>query len=142
MAKHQKEPTVEEIARILGIKREDVGVRLDAILDPVSLYEPIYSDSGDTVCVMDQVKDSKNTDEMWLEHIALREAVSHLTERGAEDPGHALLPEQDPDGGVGGDRHLPGPGFPPGEKRSAADPQGAVNFGRGGRREPPPAPVF
>ena len=81
MAKHQKEPTVEEIARILGIKREDVVFALDAILDPVSLYEPIYSDSGDTVCVMDQVKDSKNTDEMWLEHIALREAVSHLTER-------------------------------------------------------------
>ena len=78
MAKHQKEPTVEEIARILGIKREDVVFALDAILDPVSLYEPIYSDSG---CVMDQVKDSKNTDEMWLEHIALREAVSHLTER-------------------------------------------------------------
>src|SRR5699024_10471823 len=51
---------------------------------------------------------------------------------GAEDPGHALLPEQDPDGGVGGDRHLPGPGVPPGEKRSAADPQRAVNFGRGG----------
>lgn len=81
MAKHQKEPTVEEIAQILGIKREDVVFALDAILDPVSLYEPIYSDSGDTVCVMDQVKDSKNTDEMWLEHIALREAVSHLTER-------------------------------------------------------------
>ena len=81
MAKHQKEPTVEEIAHILGIKREDVVFALDAILDPVSLYEPIYSDSGDTVCVMDQVKDSKNTDEMWLEHIALKEAVSHLTER-------------------------------------------------------------
>ena len=81
LAKHQKEPTVEEIAQILGIKREDVVFALDAILDPVSLYEPIYSDSGDTVCVMDQVKDSKNTDEMWLEHIALKEAVSHLTER-------------------------------------------------------------
>ena len=51
MAKHQKEPTVEEIAQILGIKREDVVFALDAILDPVSLYEPIYSDSGDTVCV-------------------------------------------------------------------------------------------
>ena len=81
MAKHQKEPTVEEIAQMLGIKREDVVFALDAILDPVSLYEPIYSDSGDTVCVMDQVKDSKNTDEMWLEHIALKEAVSHLSER-------------------------------------------------------------
>ena len=72
LAKHQKEPTVEEIAQILGIKREDVVFALDAILDPVSLYEPIYSDSGDTVCV---------TDERWLEHIALKEAVARLSER-------------------------------------------------------------
>lgn len=81
MAKYQKEPTVDEIAKILDIKREDVVFALDAILEPVSLYEPVYSDSGDTVCVMDQVKDSKNTDEMWLERIALKEAVSHLGER-------------------------------------------------------------
>ena len=81
LAKHQKEPTVDEIARILDIKREDVVFALDAILDPVSLYEPVYSDGGDTICVMDQVKDSKNTDEMWLERIALKEAVSSLTPR-------------------------------------------------------------
>ncbi|MEM5779934.1 MAG: RNA polymerase sporulation sigma factor SigG [Lawsonibacter sp.] len=81
MAKHQKEPTVEEIAEILEIRREDVVFALDAILEPVSLYEPVYSDSGDTICVMDQVKDGKNTDEMWLERIALKEAVSHLSER-------------------------------------------------------------
>jgi len=81
MAQHQKEPTIEEIAKLLGIKREEVVFALDAILEPVSLYEPVYSDSGDTICVMDQVKDSKNTDEMWLERIALREAVSHLSER-------------------------------------------------------------
>lgn len=81
MAKHQKEPTVEEIAKILEIRREDVVFALDAILEPVSLYEPVYSDSGDTICVMDQVKDGKNTDEMWLERIALKEAVSHLSER-------------------------------------------------------------
>lgn len=81
MAKHQKEPTVDEIAKILDIRREDVVVALDAILEPVSLYDPVYSDSGDTICVMDQVKDKKNTDEMWLERIALKEAVSHLTHR-------------------------------------------------------------
>lgn len=81
MAQHQKEPTIEEIAKILDIKREDVVIALDAILEPVSLYEPVYSDSGDTVCVMDQVKDNKNNDEMWVERIALKEAVSHLTER-------------------------------------------------------------
>ena len=81
MAKHQKEPTVEEIAKMLDLKREDVVFALDAILEPVSLYEPVYSDSGDTVCVMDQVKDSRNTDEMWLERIALKEAVARLSER-------------------------------------------------------------
>ena len=81
IAQHQKEPTVEEIANILDIKREEVVFALDAILEPVSLYEPVYSVSGDTICVMDQVRDSKNTDEMWLERIALKEAVSHLSER-------------------------------------------------------------
>ncbi len=81
MAQHQKEPTVEEIAKILDIKREDVVFALDAILEPVSLYEPVYSDSGDTICVMDQVRDNKNNDEMWVERIALKEAVGHLTER-------------------------------------------------------------
>jgi len=81
MAQHQREPTVDEIAKILELKREDVVFALDAILEPVSLYEPVYSDSGDTVCVMDQVKDNKNNDEMWVERIALKEAVGHLTER-------------------------------------------------------------
>ena len=81
MAQHQKEPTVDEIAKLLDIKREDVVLALDAILEPVSLYEPVYSDSGDTICVMDQVKDNKNNDEMWVERIALKEAVGHLTER-------------------------------------------------------------
>ena len=81
IAEHQREPTMEEIAKMLDLKREDVVFAMDAIMDPVSLYEPVYSDGGDAICVMDQVKDSKNTDEMWLEHIALREAVSHLTER-------------------------------------------------------------
>lgn len=78
---HAKEPTIEEIAQMLEIKREDVVFALDAISDPVSLYEPVYSDGGDTICVMDQVKDAKNTDESWLEHIALREAMNRLTQR-------------------------------------------------------------
>ena len=81
MAEHQKEPTVDEIARILELRREDVVMALDAVVDPVSLFEPVYSDGGDTVCVMDQVKDRKNTDEAWLEHIALGDAISKLDER-------------------------------------------------------------
>jgi len=81
MAEHQREPTLEEIAQQLEAKREDVVFALEAISDPVSLYEPVYSDSGDAVCVMDQVRDNKNTDEKWLDHIALQDAVDKLPER-------------------------------------------------------------
>ena len=81
MAEHQREPSIDEIAKALDLKREDVVFALDAVLDPVSLYEPLYDHGGDTICVMDQVKDSKNTDESWLEHIALKEAMARLTER-------------------------------------------------------------
>ena len=77
----QREPTVEQIARELGIRREEVIFAMDAVCDPVSLFEPIYSDGGDTMCVMDQVRDNKNTDEDWLEQIALKEAMSRLSER-------------------------------------------------------------
>lgn len=81
VAENQQEPTVDQIAEKLGLRREDVVMALDAVVDPVSLFEPIYSDGGDTVCVMDQVRDKKNTDEVWLEHIALNDAISKLSER-------------------------------------------------------------
>lgn len=81
MSEHQKEPTVEEIAKLLELKREDVVFALDAIVDPVSLYDPIYSDNGDAICVMDQVRDNKNTDDSWLDQIALKEAIKKLTDR-------------------------------------------------------------
>lgn len=81
MARDQREPTVEQLARELDIPREEVVFAMEAIVDPVSLFEPIYSDGGDTVCVMDQVKDTKNTDEQWLEQIALRDAMDRLGER-------------------------------------------------------------
>ena len=81
LAESQREPTVEQIAKELDIPREDVVFAMDAIMDPVSLYEPVYSDGGDTICVMDQVKDSKNTDESWLGQIALKEAMSQLSDR-------------------------------------------------------------
>ena len=81
MAEHQSEPTIDQIAQILQIKREEIVFALDAISDPISLYDPVYSDSGDTLCVMDQVKDTKNTDEHWLERIALKQAISDLSER-------------------------------------------------------------
>ena len=77
----QREPTVEQIARELDIPREEVVMAMDAVVDPVSLSEPVYSDGGDTVTVMDQVRDTKNTDEDWLEHIALKDAMARLTPR-------------------------------------------------------------
>ena len=81
LAQHQREPTMDEIARALDMRREDVVMALDAVLDPVSLNEPVYDNSGDAICVMDQVKDAKNTDESWLERIALKEAMDRLTDR-------------------------------------------------------------
>ena len=76
-----REPDIDRIAKELELKRSEVVFAMDAICDPVSLYEPVYSDSGESVCVMDQIGDSKNTDEHWLEQIALSEAMSHLSER-------------------------------------------------------------
>ena len=81
MENSQREPTVEQIAQYLEIPREDVVFAMDAIVDPVSLYEPIYSDGGDAICVMDQVKDTDNTDENWIEQLALKEAISRLNDR-------------------------------------------------------------
>ena len=81
MENSQREPTVEQIAQDLEIPREDVVFAMDAIVDPVSLYEPIYSDGGDAICVMDQVKDTDNTDENWIEQLALKEAISRLNDR-------------------------------------------------------------
>ena len=81
MAENQKEPTVEEIAKVLDIPREEVVFAMDAIVDPVSLYEPIYDSGGDAICVMDQVSDTKNTDERWTERIALKDAMKLLDPR-------------------------------------------------------------
>ena len=81
MAQTQKEPTVEQIAQALDIPREDVVFAMDAIVEPVSLYDPIYEHGGDTICVMDQVSDNRNTDDSWLEKIALKEALKRLGQR-------------------------------------------------------------
>jgi RNA polymerase sporulation-specific sigma factor len=78
---NNKEPSISQIAKELNIPREDVVFALDAIQDPVSLYEPIYHDGGDAIYVMDQVKDSKNTDESWVENISIKEAMKRLTDR-------------------------------------------------------------
>ncbi|MDM0466162.1 RNA polymerase sporulation sigma factor SigG [Clostridium perfringens] len=78
---NNKEPTVSQIAKELKIPREDVVFALDAIQDPVSLFEPIYHDGGDAIYVMDQISDSKNQDDSWLENIAIKEAMKKLNDR-------------------------------------------------------------
>lgn len=76
-----REPSVEAIAKELDIPRAEVVFALEAISEPVSLYDPIFSDADETVCVMDQIGDTKNTDEQWLEQIALEQAIHRLTQR-------------------------------------------------------------
>ena len=77
----QKEPTVEQIAKELGVEKEEVVVSLDAIQDPVSLQEPIYNEGSESIYIMDQIKDSKNTDELWAENITVAEAMKKLNNR-------------------------------------------------------------
>ncbi|MGL5313283.1 MAG: RNA polymerase sporulation sigma factor SigG [Peptostreptococcaceae bacterium] len=76
-----KEPTVSEIAKELELPVEDVVMALDAIQDPISLFDPVYQDNGDAIFVMDQVQDKKDTDENWLQEIALKEAIKKLNSR-------------------------------------------------------------
>lgn len=81
MKKHLKEPTVQEIAEEIGISKEDIVFALDAIQMPMSLHEPVYSDGGDTLYVMDQVSDKKNKEENWVEELSLEAAMERLNER-------------------------------------------------------------
>lgn len=78
--KTQREPTVEEIAKELNMKKETVVMALEAVVDPVSLYEPVYSDGGDTIYVMDQIGDS-NSDENWIDEILMKQAIEDLSDR-------------------------------------------------------------
>ena len=77
----QCEPTVDEIAAKLGEDRENVVRAMEAIIEPISLYEPVYSENGDSIYVMDQLSDMSSSDEIWLENIVLREAMKKLSER-------------------------------------------------------------
>lgn len=81
LKKNSKEPTIMEIADEVGMSREEIVYALDAIQSPVSLYEPIYTDGGDTLYVMDQISDKKNKEEKWIEQISLKEAMDRLPER-------------------------------------------------------------
>lgn len=80
-AKLGREPSIEEVAKELNVPKEDVVNALDAIVDPISLYEPVFSENGDSIYVMDQISDTKNTDENWLQKIAISEAIKGLSDR-------------------------------------------------------------
>ncbi len=80
-AKSGREPSVEELAAETGIPLREIVFAMDAICEPVSLYEPVFGDGGESACIMDQIRDSRNTDEQWLEQIALQEAIRALSPR-------------------------------------------------------------
>lgn len=84
MRQTQKEPTIAEVANEIGLSKEDVVYALDAIQSPMSLYEPVYTDGGDTLYVMDQISDKKSREEIWVEHLSLSEAIKRLNERERE----------------------------------------------------------
>ena len=76
-----REPTIEEIAKAVELAPEEVLYALDAIQNPVSLYEPVYSEGGDTLYIMDQISDKKNKEDNWIEELSVKEALSHLNDR-------------------------------------------------------------
>lgn len=78
---NEKEPTIEEIAKEVGADKEEIVMSLDAIQDPVSLQEPIYNEGSESIYIMDQIKDTKNTDELWADNITITEAMKKLNSR-------------------------------------------------------------
>lgn len=80
-AEHHREPTLDELATQIGVKREELVFALDSIADPISLFEPVGGDGGDSLLVMDQVSDERNCDVRWLERISLAEGIGELTDR-------------------------------------------------------------
>lgn len=81
LIQNSREPTLAEIAKEIGVSKEDIANALDAIQEPVSLYEPVYNDGADSLFIMDQVSDKKNVDENWIEDIAISEAMKKLNNR-------------------------------------------------------------
>ena len=78
---NNKEPTIDQIAKELEVEREEVAISLDAIQGPISLQEPVYNDGAENIYIMDQVKDSKNTDELWAEKMTIMQAMKKLTDK-------------------------------------------------------------
>ena len=116
-----REPTVDEVARQAGLSRREVNAALESVVEPISLEEPLYTDGGDAMYVIDQVRDPDSEDS-WISGLEFRQTVAGLTPREKADHGAALPQGRDPDGGGAGDRHQPGAGFPAGKGRAGAVP--------------------
>lgn len=78
---HGKDPSIDEIAKELGVEREEIATSFDAIQDPISLQEPIYNDGAENIYIIDQIKDSKNTDELWTENMTIKGALERLNDK-------------------------------------------------------------
>lgn len=89
--KNNREPTIMELAEEIGISKEDIVFAMDAIQSPMSLYEPVYTEGGDTLCIMDQVSDKKNGEELWVEQIALEDAIKKAAAEGTANNSNAFL---------------------------------------------------
>ena len=111
MSKTSREPTAEEIAKVLDVPHEEIVFALDAIQDPVSLFEPIYNDGGDPIYVLDQLSDEKNKDIHWIEEIAFKEGMRRLNEREKLILTKAVFSRKNTNGGCRRNRDFPSASF-------------------------------
>ncbi len=118
MKQHRREPTMTEIAQEIGIEKEMIVYAMDAIQNPVSLFEPVYTEGGDTLYVMDQISDKKNKEDLSIENLSLREAMQRLGTREKYIIQLRFYERKNSDGSCTGDRDLPGTGQPSGKKCS------------------------
>ena len=107
-----RDPTPEQIARRIELPKRTVTLALESVVEPISLYEPVYNDGGDTICVLDQLGES-GSEENWISAMSLRDTMNSLSPREKEDYGAALSLRQNTGGGGSGNRHQPGSGEPP-----------------------------
>ena len=126
-----REPTMDEIAQSAGLTRREVTAALESVVEPISLEEPVYTDGGDAMYVIDQVRDPDGEDS-WISGLQFRQTVAGLTPREKADHGAALPAGQDPDGGGAGDRHQSGTGQPVGKRRTEPVPHPGLNLKKGG----------
>mgnify|MGYP002242157621 CR=1 FL=1 len=124
-----REPTMDEIAQAAGLARREVTAALESVVEPISLEEPVYTDGGDAMYVIDQVRDPDGEDS-WISGLQFRQTVAGLTPREKRNHGAALPAGQDPDGGGAGDRHQSGTGQPVGKRRTEPVPHPGLNLKR------------